>query len=273
MDQKDYETTRIKNVEDNKAFLKELMKDFDGVPLKRNLDTPKRKYSKRVSDPTFVVRRNPSRSSRFTPRFNPYGTRSRTRRGSECTSESSSNSSSPNKDENQRLLVRFGIYRDVRSLEDEENADPQIQLSPKKRRSRPPTERNPRKIRPPEDISEEEMKMVADSVRDKSYDQVLGTSCHQCRQKTDDMKTICRDEECNGVRGQFCGPCLRNRYGEDARTALKDPDWMCPPCRGICNCSICRRRSGKSCTGILVHVAKEEGFSDVASYLHSFKKN
>jgi len=22
---------------------------------------------------------------------------------------------------------------------------------------------------------------------------------------------------------QFCGPCLRNRYGEDAQAALKDP--------------------------------------------------
>lgn len=25
------------------------------------------------------------------------------------------------------------------------------------------------------------------------------------------------------MRGQFCGPCLRNRYGEDVRTALLDP--------------------------------------------------
>ena len=29
----------------------------------------------------------------------------------------------------------------------------------------------------------------------------------------------------------FCGVCLRNRYGQDARKALKDPDWWCPPCK------------------------------------------
>lgn len=52
---------------------------------------------------------------------------------------------------------------------------------------------------------------------------VQGTTCHQCRQKTIDMKTVCRAEDCQGVRGQFCGPCLRNRYGEDVRAALKDP--------------------------------------------------
>ena len=85
-----------------------------------------------------------------------------------------------------------------------------------------------------------------------------GVTCHQCRQKTIDTKTICRDPDCWGVRGQvrcfelnnlgfilvvitvinfkqrreetshslffqFCGPCLKNRYGEDVRVALKDP--------------------------------------------------
>ena len=29
-----------------------------------------------------------------------------------------------------------------------------------------------------------------------------GTTCHQCRQKTDDLKTICRNTQCAGVRGQ-----------------------------------------------------------------------
>lgn len=49
---------------------------------------------------------------------------------------------------------------------------------------------------------------------------VQGTTCHQCRQKTTDTKTNCRNPECVGVRGQFCGPCLRNRYGEEVRDAL-----------------------------------------------------
>lgn len=70
----------------------------------------------------------------------------------------------------------------------------------------------------------------------------LGTTCHQCRQKTVDMKTICRSGECIGVRGQFCGRCLELRYQEDAMEALLDPNWKCPPCRNICNCSICRKK-------------------------------
>lgn len=50
-----------------------------------------------------------------------------------------------------------------------------------------------------------------------------GSTCHQCRQKTIDTKTNCRNPECVGVRGQFCGPCLRNRYGEEVRDALLNP--------------------------------------------------
>lgn len=53
-----------------------------------------------------------------------------------------------------------------------------------------------------------------------TYIYVQGTTCHQCRQKTIDTKTNCRNPECVGVRGQFCGPCLRNRYGEEVRDAL-----------------------------------------------------
>lgn len=50
-----------------------------------------------------------------------------------------------------------------------------------------------------------------------------GSSCHQCRQKTLDTKTVCRSGFCVGAKGQFCGPCLKNRYGEDVRTVLLDP--------------------------------------------------
>ncbi|KAB1276169.1 Cell division cycle-associated 7-like protein, partial [Camelus dromedarius] len=99
-----------------------------------------------------------------------------------------------------------------------------------------------------------------------------GNTCHQCRQKTIDTKTVCRNQSCGGVRGQFCGPCLRNRYGEDVRAALLDPDWMCPPCRGICNCSYCRKRDGRCATGILIHLAKFYGYNNVKEYLESLQK-
>ncbi|XP_040820477.1 cell division cycle-associated 7-like protein isoform X2 [Ochotona curzoniae] len=123
-----------------------------------------------------------------------------------------------------------------------------------------------------EDITEEDLENVAITVRDKIYDKVLGNTCHQCRQKTIDTKTVCRNQGCGGVRGQFCGPCLRNRYGEDVRSALLDPDWMCPPCRGICNCSYCRRRDGRCATGILIHLAKFYGYNNVKEYLESLQK-
>ncbi|XP_075414434.1 cell division cycle-associated 7-like protein isoform X2 [Tenrec ecaudatus] len=127
-------------------------------------------------------------------------------------------------------------------------------------------------FRPVEDITEEDLENVAITVRDKIYDKVLGNTCHQCRQKTIDTKTVCRSQGCGGVRGQFCGPCLRNRYGEDVRSALLDPDWVCPPCRGICNCSYCRKRDGRCATGILIHLAKFYGYNNVKEYLESLQK-
>lgn len=87
----------------------------------------------------------------------------------------------------------------------------------------------------PEDVSEEMLANVADRYSDKVYAQ-SGTTCHQCRQKTTDVKTVCRSGNCVGVRGYFCGICLLHRYGQDAREALKDPNWMCPPCLDVCNC-------------------------------------
>ncbi|NXO03715.1 CDA7L protein, partial [Rhinopomastus cyanomelas] len=126
--------------------------------------------------------------------------------------------------------------------------------------------------RPVEDITEEDLDNIAITVKDKIYDKILGSTCHQCRQKTIDTKTICRNEGCGGVRGQFCGPCLRNRYGEDVKSALLDPAWICPPCRGVCNCSYCRRRDGRCATGMLIHLAKYYGYDNVKEYLESLQK-
>jgi len=120
----------------------------------------------------------------------------------------------------------------------------------------------------PENITPSMMKKVH-MHGSKKYNTSIGTTCHQCRQKTVDTKTICRSGECVGVRGQFCGSCLRNRYGEDAKEALMDPNWKCPPCRNFCNCSICRNRSGKGATGILIHLAMSHGYDNVADYIAS----
>uniref|UniRef100_A0A4W4F741 Zinc-finger domain-containing protein n=1 Tax=Electrophorus electricus TaxID=8005 RepID=A0A4W4F741_ELEEL len=130
-----------------------------------------------------------------------------------------------------------------------------------------PRQAKPHIMRRVEEVTEDELELVATNMTEKIYNRVTGTTCHQCRQKTVDTKTSCRSENCRGVQGQFCGPCLRNRYGEDVRTALLDPSWQCPPCRGICNCSYCRQRHGCCATGILFPLVQHRGFSDVHSYL------
>ncbi|XP_071527384.1 uncharacterized protein [Panulirus ornatus] len=124
----------------------------------------------------------------------------------------------------------------------------------------------------PEDITPSDLRNVADHSGRKIYNTSIGTTCHQCRQKTIDTKTICRSGECSGIRGMFCGPCLKNRYGEDVREALLNSKWMCPPCRGLCNCSICRNRSGKSATGVLINIARTQGFDNVKDYLEGLIK-
>lgn len=43
--------------------------------------------------------------------------------------------------------------------------------------------------------------------------------------------------------------------------------WICPPCRGVCNCSYCRRRDGRCATGMLIHLAKFYGYNNVKEYL------
>lgn len=73
----------------------------------------------------------------------------------------------------------------------------------------------------------------------KVFNHLNGTICHQCHQKTIDSKTYCRSGRCIGTRGQFCGYCLLLKFKENAKEALLNPNWECPPCRGICNCIVC----------------------------------
>lgn len=84
-------------------------------------------------------------------------------------------------------------------------------------------EYDPSKIPSVDEITEEMLNNVAKKSSGKTYCKVKGSCCHQCRQKTLDTKTVCRSGECIGIRGQFCGPCLQGRYGENAVEALKDP--------------------------------------------------
>ncbi|KAK1369604.1 Cell division cycle-associated 7-like protein [Heracleum sosnowskyi] len=97
------------------------------------------------------------------------------------------------------------------------------------------------------------------------YDQFQGKHCHQCRQKTLGHHTECSN--CKAVEGQFCGDCLFTRYGENVVEANEDSSWTCPICRGICNCSRCRRAKGWEPTGDIYSKVKWQGFKSVAHYL------
>ncbi|KAF5281214.1 hypothetical protein FQR65_LT14829 [Abscondita terminalis] len=117
------------------------------------------------------------------------------------------------------------------------------------------------------EITQSDIDNIAKASSDKKRLKGIGTTCHQCRQCSADTKTFCRNRKCTGINGQLCGPCLHSRYGEDVETTLKDLEWICPFCRGICNCSFCRRRSGLEPTGILSHIAIKRGYQSVHHYL------
>ncbi|XP_066531204.1 cell division cycle-associated 7-like protein [Hoplias malabaricus] len=235
---------RAQNIQENKAMLAKLFADLSSIselspkttPSKRKQNTPKKHVSSAQSE-----RRNPSRKARPPEHF-----------GLE-----------------QDISIKpkeKTIVVDIKKLM-EVDFDLREKTPRKKQRCRKRAS-----IRMPEDITEEDLDNVADRAKDKILDKENGSTCHQCRQKTLDTKTECRNPYCGGVKGQFCGPCLRNRYGEDVRSALLDPTWECPICRGVCNCSLCRKRDGRCATGSLSHLAKFYGYGSVQEYLESIQK-
>ncbi|KAM8915627.1 cell division cycle-associated protein 7-like isoform 2-T2 [Spinachia spinachia] len=242
-------TRREQNIKANKAMLAQLMSDLEKMPggaaiLHKQASEQKTK-DRRARPPRSAAaggdtRRNPERASRRQTR-----------------SMGAKDDLSAPKEEDLELSMEELL---------------EVRRSPRRRGTPRPKMCKPHCIRPVEDITEDEIQLVADNMTEKVYNRVTGSTCHQCRQKTVDTKTCCRAEECRGIQGQFCGPCLRNRYGEDVKKALLDREWKCPPCRGICNCSFCRQREGRCPTGILFPLAQYHGFSDVHSYLSSLRK-
>ncbi|NP_001405490.1 cell division cycle-associated protein 7 isoform c [Mus musculus] len=241
---------RALNIKQNKAMLAKLMSELESFPGlfsgRHSLPGHRAKDSKsprRRTFPGVATRRNPERRTR------PL-TRSRS-----------------------RILGSLGALPTEEEEEEEEEEEDKYMLDDDVPRSRRPGSMTlPHIIRPVEEVTEEEIRNICSNSREKIYNRSLGSTCHQCRQKTTDTKTNCRNPDCWGIRGQFCGPCLRNRYGEEVKDALLDPNWHCPPCRGICNCSFCRQRDGRCATGVLVYLAKYHGFGNVHAYLKSLKQ-
>ncbi|KAG5527904.1 hypothetical protein RHGRI_028735 [Rhododendron griersonianum] len=94
------------------------------------------------------------------------------------------------------------------------------------------------------------------------------STCHQCRHKAMGLVASCKNKKKNKpCTTSYCKNCLLNRYGEKVEEVTVLEDWFCPKCRGICNCSCCRKKQGHQPTGRLVHTAKATGFSSVSELL------
>ncbi|WOK97715.1 hypothetical protein Cni_G06423 [Canna indica] len=110
---------------------------------------------------------------------------------------------------------------------------------------------------------------VVRNLHGRVYDSENGKTCHQCRQKTTDFSAPCtqirRNKPCPI---KFCRKCLLNRYGEKAEVVALLENWICPKCRGVCNCSLCMKKKGQQPTGILIHTAKATGYSSVHEFLY-----
>lgn len=102
------------------------------------------------------------------------------------------------------------------------------------------------------------------------YDSALGITCHFCRQKTTQKHVYCR--VCVLA---LCGPCLRNRHGEDLEIETADDNWLCPKCRGgcgrgcknCCNCTFCRKKLGLKPPKFAAGELRAHGFDNVHDYL------
>uniref|UniRef100_A0A3Q4MIQ1 Cell division cycle associated 7b n=1 Tax=Neolamprologus brichardi TaxID=32507 RepID=A0A3Q4MIQ1_NEOBR len=225
---------RDKNIQENKAMSVFLLTNivFALFPQKKKRLSERATPKKRKSETDVVSeRRNPSRKARPPENF--------------AVEEKS-----------EPIHVRSPRTVDIKRLVEKH----------KKRRSQS-SRKSQYCVKSVDEITKEDLDNIAYRSKDKIWDKENGSSCHQCRQKTLDTKTVCRSGFCVGAKGQFCGPCLKNRYGEDVCTVLLDPTWSCPICRGMCNCSLCRKKEGRCATGILVGLARYNGHDNVHEYL------
>ena len=254
----EYELIRAENIKEREEMLAALMADFQDFKKDSGIAAIKKPQKKKRT---------------FDEAFRSSGAMPHERRKSSRLSEKPEGETEPRYgsevwDDESRERRSFSLAEEASDYDEEDYENHEVR---KKRKNPGRWEKDPNiGFLMPEDVTPSMLKKVCDGGK-KKYNTSIGTTCHQCRQKTLDTKTVCRSGECQGVRGQFCGVCLRNRYGEDAREALLDPHWRCPPCRNFCNCSICRNRSGKGATGILIQVAQSKGYDNVAEYLEYLK--
>ncbi|XP_035724901.1 cell division cycle-associated protein 7-like [Vespa mandarinia] len=305
MSDNDYDTLRQKNIAERNAIFAEFFKEVNKLKAEeKNLQEAQKEKENIENEPPRKKRRishnkdndNDFKNSKRLPLRKRYNTRSTAKYSTSDElndSDNYENSSNVPRRNRAKLKVLFPWAKPFqRSIDlmkmrvcdidekEEENDDDDDDydydnnlsdesFSNKKYSKVSKSPYDPNSIPSVDKITQEMLDNVAKRSTLKKYCKIYGTSCHQCRQKTLDTKTVCRSGECIGIRGQFCGPCLQGRYGESAVEALQDPNWACPPCRDLCNCSICRTRNGLRPTGILAPVAQEGGYSSVMDYLQS----
>jgi hypothetical protein len=61
--------------------------------------------------------------------------------------------------------------------------------------------------------------------------------CHHCR----DSQPAWKLATCSHCHTQYCYGKLFRAFNIAPQEALERPHWVCPKCRGICNCSVCRK--------------------------------
>jgi hypothetical protein len=151
-------------------------------------------------------------------------------------------------------------------------SDAQQDIPSKKREWQQIDDENPspriKKVKQPAD---ESMGSVAAESGQKT-DTPKPVICHQCRGPVKKALTVqctrMKRSQLHGLMGRcatrYCNRCLLNRYGERITKIMEScPEgedltrhfleagycWPCPACRGICNCSVHRKKAGLEPTG------------------------
>lgn len=83
------------------------------------------------------------------------------------------------------------------------------------------------------------------------------------------MDFICGTGEPSIETKEFIkGKLFFSRYGENVIEAKANPDWICPVCRGICNCSLCRQGKGWPPTGTMYKKVNAQTQVDLFPIIH-----
>lgn len=79
----------------------------------------------------------------------------------------------------------------------------------------------------------------------------LFVTCHQCKlSKPLSAAMCCCNITTHRCTKKYCWSCLWNRYTLHPVDCLTQRHWVCPSCRGVCNCKACvRKREGTGTQG------------------------